>query len=37
MDRHGVTAAVGADKLFFTRHEALVAAGCDPAARPGNP
>jgi SulP family sulfate permease len=37
MDRHGVTAAVGADKLFFTRHEALVAAGCDPAAHPGSP
>ena len=25
MDRHGVTAAVGADKLFSTRHEALAA------------
>jgi MFS superfamily sulfate permease-like transporter len=27
MDRHGVTAAVGADKLFATRHEALAAVG----------
>jgi sulfate permease, SulP family len=26
MDRHGVTAAVGADKLFANRHEALAAA-----------
>jgi sulfate permease, SulP family len=27
MNRHGVTAALGADKLFATRHEALAAAG----------
>ncbi len=26
MDRHGVTAAVGSDRLFVTRHEALTAA-----------
>ncbi|HEV2268882.1 MAG TPA: SulP family inorganic anion transporter [Steroidobacteraceae bacterium] len=28
MDRHGVTAALGTDKLFGSRHEALVAIGC---------
>jgi sulfate permease, SulP family len=28
MDRHGVTAALGADKIFASRHEALIAAGC---------
>lgn len=28
MDRHGVTAALGADNLFGSRHEALAAAGC---------
>ncbi len=27
MDRHGVTAAVGADRLFVSRHEALAAVG----------
>jgi sulfate permease, SulP family len=27
MDRHGVTAALGADKIFVSRHEALVAVG----------
>jgi sulfate permease, SulP family len=27
MDRHGVTAVVGADKLFARRHEALTAVG----------
>jgi sulfate permease, SulP family len=27
MDRHGVTAAVGADKLFVSRHEALAEVG----------
>ena len=27
MDRHGVTAAVGAQNLFVTRHEALAAVG----------
>jgi sulfate permease, SulP family len=27
MDRHGVTAALGADRLFVSRHEALVAVG----------
>ena len=27
MDRHGVSAAVGADRLFSTRHEALIAIG----------
>jgi len=36
MDRHGVTAAVGADKLFVTRHEALAAVGGSTATfRPG--
>jgi MFS superfamily sulfate permease-like transporter len=33
MDRHGVTAAVGADKLFDTRHEALAAVGSSTTAR----
>jgi sulfate permease, SulP family len=33
MDRHGVTAAVGADKLFASRHEALVAVGCSTVTR----
>jgi len=28
MDRHGVTAALGADKVFVSRHEALIAVGC---------
>src|SRR5215469_3207165 len=28
MDRHGVTAALGANKIFGNRHEALVAVGC---------
>ena len=28
MDRHGVTAALGTDKLFVSRHEALIAVGC---------
>ena len=32
MDRHGVTAAVGANKLFSTRHEALAAASGTPAS-----
>jgi MFS superfamily sulfate permease-like transporter len=31
MDRHGVTAAVGADMLFASRHEALAAAEGAPA------
>jgi len=29
MDRHGVTAALGADKVFGSRHEALIAVGCE--------
>jgi sulfate permease, SulP family len=33
MDRHGVTAAVGADKLFVSRHEALAAVGGSTATR----
>jgi sulfate permease, SulP family len=33
MDRHGVTAALGTDKLFDSRHEALVAAGCSSGKR----
>lgn len=28
MDRHGVTAALGADRIFVSRHEALAAIGC---------
>ncbi len=28
MDRHGVTAVLGADRIFDSRHEALVAVGC---------
>jgi len=32
MDRHGVTAALGPDSLFASRHEALVAAGCSQYA-----
>ena len=28
MDRHGVTAAVGAGRIFYSRHEALLAVGC---------
>ncbi|HEY6484730.1 MAG TPA: SulP family inorganic anion transporter [Steroidobacteraceae bacterium] len=28
MGRHGVTAALGTDKLFASRHEALTVAGC---------
>jgi MFS superfamily sulfate permease-like transporter len=31
MDRHRVTAALGADKVFESRHEALVAAGSSSA------
>jgi sulfate permease, SulP family len=34
MDRHGVTAVVGADKLFVSRHEALAAVGSSTATRP---
>jgi sulfate permease, SulP family len=33
MDRHGVTAALGSDKLFGSRHEALVAVGCSSGTR----
>ena len=33
MDRHGVTAVLGADKLFVSRHEALVAIGCSLGKR----
>jgi len=32
MDRHGVTAALGSQNLFASRHEALVAAGCSQYA-----
>jgi MFS superfamily sulfate permease-like transporter len=28
MDRHGVTAVLGSDKIFTSRHEALVEVGC---------
>lgn len=33
MDRHGVTAALGADKVFGSRHEALIAVGCASGKR----
>lgn len=33
MDRHGVTAALGRDKLFGSRHEALIAIGCSSGKR----
>jgi sulfate permease, SulP family len=33
MDRHRVTAALGADRIFASRHEALVAVGCVSGAR----
>lgn len=33
MDRHGVTAALGTDKLFGNRHEALAAVGCSSGKR----
>jgi len=36
MDRHGVTAAVGRDRLFLTRHEMLAAVGAG-AAQPSGP
>jgi MFS superfamily sulfate permease-like transporter len=32
MDRHGITAVLGESHLFETLHQALVAAGFDPAA-----
>ena len=34
MDRHHVTAALGTDRLFDSRHEALTAAGSSTAPRP---
>jgi sulfate permease, SulP family len=34
MDRHGVTTAVGADKIFDTRHQALAAVGSSTISRP---
>lgn len=33
MDRHGVTAALGADKVFSSRHDALTAVGCSIGKR----
>ncbi len=33
MDRHGVTAALGTEKLFVNRHEALAAVGCSSGKR----
>lgn len=33
LDRHGVTAALGTDRLFGSRHEALVAVGCSSGKR----
>jgi sulfate permease, SulP family len=33
MDRHGVTAALGRDMLFASRHEALAAVGCSSGIR----
>lgn len=33
MDRHGVTPVLGPDKLFGSRHEALVAVGCASGKR----
>ncbi len=33
MDRHGVTAALGADRIFASRHEALLAVGSVSGAR----
>lgn len=33
MDRHGVTAALGADKVFGSRHQALIAVGCTSGKR----
>ena len=32
MDRHGITQIIGASNIFGTLHEALVAAGANPAA-----
>jgi hypothetical protein len=32
MDRHGVTLIIGASNIFGTLHEALTAAGVNPAA-----
>ena len=29
MDRHGVTAVLGSDRIFTSRHEALAAVGCE--------
>lgn len=37
MDRHGVTAALGADRLFINRHEALTAVKCLSAPPWGSP
>lgn len=28
MDRHGITAALGTDRIFVSRHEALITVGC---------
>jgi sulfate permease, SulP family len=33
MDRHGVTAALGVDRLFASRHEALITVGCSSGKR----
>ncbi len=33
MDRHGVTAALGSDRIFVSRHEALIAVGCSSGQR----
>jgi MFS superfamily sulfate permease-like transporter len=33
MDRHGVTAVLGSDKIFASRHAALVAVGCSLGKR----
>ena len=33
LDRHGVTAALGAGRLFASRHEALIAVGCSSGQR----
>lgn len=33
MNRHGVTSALGSDRLFVSRHEALIAVGCSSGKR----
>jgi SulP family sulfate permease len=35
LDRHGITAAVGAARIFPTLHEAIALARGEPLSRPG--